>query len=100
VYVSISFYTSLEIELPFLDSVTLFFSAIFAVYMIVPESGSKDGSCSDAVPDSELSLPDGLTKNQQHMLRLRSLAQDLEKSRRVSCVPPMIDSCQRMFTIR
>jgi hypothetical protein len=100
VHVSILFYTSLEIELPFLDSVTLFFSAIFAVHVIVPESGSKNGRCSDTVPDSELSLLDGLTKNQQHMLQLRSLAQDLEKARRVSCVPPMIDSCQRVFTIR
>jgi hypothetical protein len=63
VHVSILFYRSFELELPFLDSVTLFFSAIFSVYVIVAKSRSENGSCSSAVPNSE----DDLTKNQQHM---------------------------------
>jgi len=99
VHVSTLFYRSFELELPFLDSVTLFFSAIFSVYVIVAEFGSENGCCSSAVPDSKLSLLDDLTINQQHMLQSRSLAQKLEQLRRVSSDPPMIDSCQRMFTI-
>jgi hypothetical protein len=63
VHVSTLFYRSFELELPFLDSVTLFFSAIFSVYVIVAEYGSENGSCSSAVPDSELSLTDE-TQNQ------------------------------------